>query len=213
MIDENISKEQLTNDLIDLLSTGIIRAPDGMLFKLKNEQPSEYMLDLSRVVHNGWFFQLFCEYLKTIKEIDTNSNVIGPSMSADPICAAFMAAKGASWIRWRDKPKGRGINPRNRLISNHFGSCPPPVYVVDDVLTTGKTLKTLMDDFAQFNDYNFDLREVIVLVARENAPDQINGLIVNPLFRFHDGVITACDFDAERRKKSIMAHTPVRIVK
>ncbi len=135
---------------------------------LSSGKESDYYLDLRKITLKGEGIYLISHIFFSMIKDDVFSAIGGPTLGADPIISAlsyllFLEKKPINTFIIRKAPKQHGTQ---RLIEGPFLEKDSKVIIVDDVVTTGKSL---IESVAILKQEGVKVEKALAVVDREEG--------------------------------------------
>lgn len=158
-------------------------------FRLSSGELSFDYVDAKRAIASGTNLRLVAEAILDQARVDFDA-VGGLTMGADPLSHAISILTGKQWFAVRKEPKGHG---KQQVIEGAVLTSGMRALVVDDVVTTGKSILHALD---ALEDLDVNVVLAVTIVDRGEAAKAAladRGIAYTPLLTYRDLNISPVD--------------------
>lgn len=142
-------------------------------FKTASGQNVQLYIDCREIFNHPILMKKICQYMQSLLCLTDYDSICGVPSGGIPWASYWSQTKNKPIILTRNTDKTHGTK-----VSTMFKRC----LVMDDVLTTGGSIKNCI---AQLAKKNIKVAHIIVIFNRSNI-NEINGIHVDSLYNHHD---------------------------
>jgi orotate phosphoribosyltransferase len=130
------------NELWHIVTRGIQYVPEGVV--LSSGHVSQWFIDIKKVLSCGTDLKMAAQAITEMLSLFgvEYTAIGGLTMGADPLAYSVAIYQNVEWFVVRKFPKGRGTN---KLIEGSNLTSQSQVVLIDDVATTGNSLRFAYD--------------------------------------------------------------------